>query len=88
MSLIYRSSKDSISLLSDQLLKKGVMVNIHYIPVYRHKYYSSLGFEEGYCQEAESYFNETISLPIYPNLKKRDFKFIVHSIKEFFNICD
>lgn len=50
------------------LREQGVGVNLHYIPVYRHPYYRRLGFPERYCNEAESYFRETLSLPIYPNL--------------------
>jgi len=67
------------------LRSKGILANIHYIPVYRHKYYSSLGFKEGYCQEAENYFKETISLPLYPKLKNREFNFIIDSLKSFLN---
>ena len=50
------------------LREQGVGVNLHYIPVYRHPYYRRLGFPERYCNEAESYFRETLSLTIYPNL--------------------
>ena len=44
----------------------GVGVNLHYIPVYRQPYYERLGFRSGYCLEAERYYAEAISLPIYP----------------------
>jgi UDP-4-amino-4,6-dideoxy-N-acetyl-beta-L-altrosamine transaminase len=47
----------------------GVMVNLHYIPVYLHPYYQRLGFTRGYCPEAERYYSEAISIPIYPALK-------------------
>jgi len=43
-------------------------VNLHYIPVYRQPYYERLGFREGLCPEAERYYYEAISLPIYPGL--------------------
>ena len=41
---------------------------MHYIPVYLHPYYRKLGFQPGYCKEAEKYYSEAISLPIYPGL--------------------
>jgi dTDP-4-amino-4,6-dideoxygalactose transaminase len=46
----------------------GILVNLHYIPVYRQPYYVNLGFEAGYCPEAEQYYSEVISIPVYPGL--------------------
>ena len=46
----------------------SIGVNVHYIPVYLQPYYSSLGFDPGYCPEAEKYYTQAISLPIYPTL--------------------
>ena len=49
----------------DELRLAGIGVNLHYIPVYRQPYYEALGFNAGYCSEAEKYFREVISIPIY-----------------------
>jgi UDP-4-amino-4,6-dideoxy-N-acetyl-beta-L-altrosamine transaminase len=49
----------------------GVLVNLHYIPVYRHPYYKNFGFEVGYCPEAERYYSEAISIPIYSGLTEQ-----------------
>lgn len=46
----------------------GIGVNLHYIPVYRQPYYEQMGFNEGYCPQAERYYSEAISIPIYPGL--------------------
>jgi len=46
----------------------GIGVNLHYIPIYHQPYYQGLGFKEEYCQEAENYYAEAVSLPMYPNL--------------------
>ena len=48
--------------------KNGVLVNLHYIPVYRQPFYKKLGFNIGYCEEAEKYFQQAISIPIHPGL--------------------
>jgi UDP-4-amino-4,6-dideoxy-N-acetyl-beta-L-altrosamine transaminase len=50
------------------LRSAGILVNLHYIPVYRQPYYQHMGFPVNYCPEAERYYSETISIPIYPNL--------------------
>ncbi len=52
----------------EKLRASGVGVNLHYIPVYLQPYYQQLGFRRGYCQEAEHYYAEAISLPLYPGL--------------------
>lgn len=52
----------------ETLREGGIGVNLHYIPVYRQPYYRRLGFRDGYCPEAEHYYAEAISLPLYPDL--------------------
>lgn len=52
----------------EALRAEGIGVNLHYIPVCRQPYYEGLGFKAGYCPEAESYYAEAISLPLYPDL--------------------
>jgi dTDP-4-amino-4,6-dideoxygalactose transaminase len=52
----------------DALRAAGVLVNLHYIPVYRQPYYEQMGFAVGYCPEAERFYSEVISIPMYPAL--------------------
>lgn len=52
----------------DNLLKAGIGVNLHYIPVYRQPYYKAMGFPVGYCPEAELYYKEVISIPMFAAL--------------------
>jgi UDP-4-amino-4,6-dideoxy-N-acetyl-beta-L-altrosamine transaminase len=56
----------------------GIGVNLHYIPVYRQPYYEDLGFKRGYCPEAERYYAEAISLPMYPGLTDMQQKEIIN----------
>jgi len=48
----------------------GILVNLHYIPVYRQPYYETMGFKAGYCQNAEQYHKEAISIPMYPTMSE------------------
>lgn len=50
------------------LREAGIGVNLHYIPVYLQPYYQHLGFRKGHCPEAECYYGEAVSLPIFPGL--------------------
>ena len=52
----------------EALRAEGILVNLHYIPVYRQPYYEKMGFRKGYCAEAEQYYSEVISIPMYPGL--------------------
>jgi len=52
----------------NQLRSAGIGVNLHYIPVYLQPYYRKLGFEVGHCRNAEQYYAEAISLPMYTQL--------------------
>lgn len=70
------------SQIFELLRKMAIGVNLHYIPVYHHPYYEKLGFNVGYCNEAESYYSEAISLPIYPNLMTAEQNKVVAAVKE------
>jgi dTDP-4-amino-4,6-dideoxygalactose transaminase len=52
----------------EALRAAGILVNLHYIPVYRQPYYEKMGFRKGYCPEAEQYYSEAISIPMYPGM--------------------
>jgi dTDP-4-amino-4,6-dideoxygalactose transaminase len=52
----------------DALRGAGIGVNLHYIPVYQQPFYRRFNFGQGYCPNAEAYYAEAISLPIYPDL--------------------
>ena len=52
----------------DRLRAAGILVNLHYIPIYRHPYYESMGFERESFPVAEAYYSEAISLPMFPGL--------------------
>jgi UDP-4-amino-4,6-dideoxy-N-acetyl-beta-L-altrosamine transaminase len=52
----------------ERMRADGIGVNLHYIPVYRQPYYERMGFKPENYPEAERYYSEAISLPIYPGL--------------------
>ncbi len=52
----------------NKLRESGIGVNVHYIPVHTQPFYRKLGFKKGDFPVAEKYYNNTISLPMYPTL--------------------
>ena len=67
-----RISKSKHGLTQKQVYKAlhgaNIKVNLHYIPVYLQPFYANKGFKRGYCKNAESYFQEAISLPMYAEM--------------------
>lgn len=64
----------------ERLRSNGIGVNLHYIPVYRHPYYERMGFIPADFPEAERYYAEAITLPLYPTLTKAQQQEIVHKL--------
>jgi len=60
----------------------GIGVNLHYIPVYLQPYYSNMGFKAGLCPEAEQYYAEAISLPMYPDLSAAQQDQVILALQE------
>ena len=78
-----KTKKSQRQVYSD-LLKSGVAVNLHYIPVHRQPYYENLGFTAGDFPEAEQFHREEISLPMFATLTdQQQYAVIQALIKEF-----
>lgn len=52
----------------DRLRAAGVNVNVHYIPIHTQPFYRKMGYTDGDFPEAEAYYSEAISLPMYASL--------------------
>lgn len=77
-----QNSKIKHLALFEGLRAAEIGVNLHYIPVYLQPYYKNLGFEAGYCPNAEAYYAEAISLPMYSNLTETQQDFVVQVIRK------
>lgn len=64
----------------DSLRANGILINLHYIPVYRQPFFEALGFRPGYCPEAERYYHETISVPLYPAMTNEQQDLVVATL--------
>ncbi|MEO8171649.1 MAG: UDP-4-amino-4,6-dideoxy-N-acetyl-beta-L-altrosamine transaminase [Sediminibacterium sp.] len=77
---IVRLKKDNGVIDHLSLFKKlraaGILVNLHYIPVYRQPFYQKMGFDNKDFPGAESYYEEAISLPMFPALTPEQQDFI------------
>lgn len=74
--------KKSHSQIFKELREIGIGVNLHYIPVHTQPYYKNLGFKEGDFPQAESYYSEAISIPMYSGITSEQLTTIFSKIKE------
>ncbi|MCA0971581.1 UDP-4-amino-4,6-dideoxy-N-acetyl-beta-L-altrosamine transaminase [Halobacillus litoralis] len=50
------------------LLEEKINVNVHYIPVYKHPYYQSLGYDYKLHPATDQFYESIITLPLYPSM--------------------
>lgn len=64
----------------ERLRESGIGVNLHYIPVHLQPWYAQLGFKQGDFPEAERYYSEAISLPMFPLLTESQQDHVVDAL--------
>jgi len=63
----------------DRLRQEGILVNVHYRPIYRQSFYANMDkYDPSNFPGAERYYSCAISLPIFPGLEELDVEKIVH----------
>jgi dTDP-4-amino-4,6-dideoxygalactose transaminase len=70
----------------NKLIVENIAVNLHYIPIYLHPYYKKLGYKKGLCPEAEKYYKETMTLPLYPAMSNSQAERVISIVKDAVNI--
>ena len=66
----------------DALWAENIHCNVHYIPVYWHPYYQKLGYRKGLCPNAESLYEEIITLPLYYSMTDEDVGDVIAAVKK------
>lgn len=70
--------------LYEFLRKKNIFAQVHYIPVHLMPYYRQFGWKEGDLPNAESYYKNCLSLPMYPTLSEKEQRFVIKMINSFY----
>ncbi|MFC1595730.1 UDP-4-amino-4,6-dideoxy-N-acetyl-beta-L-altrosamine transaminase [Candidatus Margulisiibacteriota bacterium] len=66
----------------NKLRSRGIYVNVHYIPVYYQPYYrEKFGYPQGLCPKAENYYEQTLTLPLFPKLTDKEVDYIIEEVK-------
>lgn len=79
---VKKSNKINHKQVFEKLRAAGILVNLHYIPIYRQPYYKKLGFNKQGFEESEKYYGEAISIPIFPGLTNDELRKVVSIIEQ------
>lgn len=66
----------------ESLRSQGIGVNVHYIPVHTQPYYLNLGFKSGDFPQAERYYAEAISLPMFHGMTEGQQDAVVDALRK------
>lgn len=66
----------------ETLRELGIGVNLHYIPVHTQPYYQRIGFKVGDFPEAERYYAEAISLPMFQTMSENQQDVVVTALRK------
>lgn len=74
--------KKSHSQAFESLRAQGIGVNLHYIPVHTQPYYARMGFKASDFPQAQAYYREAISLPMYQTLTDAQQDYVITALSQ------
>lgn len=66
----------------DFLKDRGIVCNVHYIPIYYFPYYQKLGYQKGACPNAEAVYEDILTLPLYYGLSDGEVDTVIQKVCE------
>lgn len=75
--------------VAEGLRGAGIGTQLHYIPIYQHSLYATLGYGEAdaaRCPSAERYYETALSLPMYPGLGDDDVDRVVRELRRLLEL--
>ncbi len=70
--------------LYEYLKQNNIYTQVHYIPCHLMPYYKNLGNKEGDYYNAELYYKNCLSIPMYPSMSDEDVDLVIKTIKSFY----
>ncbi|WP_019153812.1 UDP-4-amino-4,6-dideoxy-N-acetyl-beta-L-altrosamine transaminase [Robertmurraya massiliosenegalensis] len=65
----------------EEMRALNIGVHVHYIPVYWHPYYQKMGYKKGACPIAENFYQQALTLPMFPKMTDRDVQDVIEALK-------
>ena len=66
-----------------ELKKAGIHVSLHYKPLHRFSAYKHLTKTYGRLDNSEQIYKESLSLPLYPSISKKQQDLVIHNIEKY-----
>lgn len=66
----------------EAMAAENIGCNVHYIPVYWHPFYESLGYKKGECPKAEKLYWEMMSLPLFYSMTDGDVTDVIAAVQK------
>lgn len=66
----------------DALYAENTCPQVHYLPVYWHSYYEKLGYPKGLCPNAEKFYEEVMSIPLYYSLTDDEAEDVIKAVQK------
>lgn len=66
-------------------MAERIGVFVHYIPVYWHPYYQSLGYKKGLCPKAEELYECMLTVPLFPAMSDEDVNDVISGFYKLIN---
>ena len=82
---LYVIRTDRRKKLYDHLHNQGIYVQVHYVPLHNQPYYVKRYGAQNF-PNAEAYYEECLSLPMYPSLTPDEQEFVIQRILEYSNV--
>lgn len=67
--------------LFNEMRTAGIQVHVHYFPVHLQPYYLQKGFQRGDFPAAERFYEQILSLPLYPGLELDELNLVITQLK-------
>ena len=78
----FNNSLHARSKVMNDLKAFGIRSQVHYIPIPAQPYYQQLGYDISDIPKAFSYYEETLTIPLFPSLSRRNQRKIVSLLEE------
>jgi len=65
----------------DGMRAAGIGVQVNYVPVYWHPVFADAGYRRGQCPNAEAYYAQQLSLPMFPGLTDAEQDMVVDRLR-------
>lgn len=64
----------------EKMRERGIGVQVNYLPVYWHPVFEDLGYKRGMCPNAEQFYAEELSLPLFADLTDDDVTRVIETL--------